>query len=109
MCNMVIFLENFGAHFHTIRTGTLTPEFEPFETFPHFFFKNQILLVNFPVLNVSKWAPFFLQHRSKKKRCCTKYPGRGAQKKIKSEIHPGYYLPMSSSKISHAKLKKKFI
>ena len=57
------FCENFGVHFNTIKTGTLTPEFS---SFPHFFFKKSNS--GGPGLNCVKMDP---KTYKKKKPCCT--------------------------------------
>ena len=50
MCNMVIFFGNFGVHFNTIKTGTLTPEFDFLNLLPIFASKKLNPGVYIPVL-----------------------------------------------------------
>ena len=49
---MVIFFENFGVHFYTIKTETLIPEFDFLNLFPIFYLKKQIVGFYVPVLIV---------------------------------------------------------
>ena len=54
MCNMVIFFENFGVRFYTIKTRTLISEIDFLNLFPIFFFKKTNFCGLCPGLNCVK-------------------------------------------------------
>ena len=72
------FLKIFGVHFYTIKTGTLTPEFDFLNIFPIFSSKKHILDPK-----IFKKTTIMLHKGSR---------AGGPEKKTKSKKRPGYYL-----------------
>ena len=95
MCNMAIFFLNF--QFHTIKTGTLTPEFDFLNSFPIFSSKKTNSWGLCPGLNCVKMDSKIFK---KNNHVADSIPDGRDRKKIKSKIGPGVLFTGSSGTLN---------